>query len=336
MIEKLRIRNFQKHGDLLVKFDERITTIVGPSDAGKSAILRALRWVLLNQPDGDAFIRDGQKEVSVVLRVDGHTVKRRRGKANEYVLDKKSLVSFGRGNVPDLVARITNVSDENFQLQHEAPFWFDLSAGEVSKRLNAIVDLQVVDESLAAASKMARERAAQAKIMQKAVQDSKNAKKRLAYVPTLVEEFERLTEAHEVAVIAAQSVSKLSDVISCAKTESARHRRYKNATRDSSNLAKELDSLNELNKRTRRLADLLEGVLDHNTTIEQNNTAKPLAKAIRNLQRTASTRQAVGELVRKLKTAQQKQWQAEKEKQELESRLPKRCPTCSRVMVQKT
>jgi len=336
MIEKLRIRNFQKHDDLLVKFDERITTIVGPSDAGKSAILRALRWVLLNQPDGDAFIRDGQKEVTVALRVDGHTIKRRRGKANEYVLDKKSLVSFGRGNVPDLVSRITNVSDENFQLQHEAPFWFDLSAGEVSKRLNAIVDLQVVDGSLAVASKMARERAAQAKIMLKAVQDSKNAKKRLEYVPTLVEEFEKLTETHEAAVIAAQSASKLSSVISCAKTEIARHRRYKSATRDSRNLAKELDSLNELNKRTRRLADLLEGVLDHNTTIEQNSTAKPLAKAIRNLQQTANTRQAVGELVRKLKTAQQKQWQAEKEKQELESRLPKRCPTCSRVMVRRT
>ena len=74
MLEKLRIINFQKHEDLTVSFDDRITTIVGPSDVGKSAVLRALRWVLTNQPDGSGFIREGEKNASVVLRVDGRTI----------------------------------------------------------------------------------------------------------------------------------------------------------------------------------------------------------------------------------------------------------------------
>lgn len=58
---KLRIQNFQAHKDTTIEFD-RITTIVGgPSDTGKSAVLRALKWVVKNEPKGTSFIRDGDK-----------------------------------------------------------------------------------------------------------------------------------------------------------------------------------------------------------------------------------------------------------------------------------
>jgi AAA15 family ATPase/GTPase len=40
-MKKLRIKNFQIHKDLEIEFGP-ITTIVGPSDIGKSAVLRAL------------------------------------------------------------------------------------------------------------------------------------------------------------------------------------------------------------------------------------------------------------------------------------------------------
>lgn len=45
---KLRIQNFQAHKDTTIEFD-RITTIVGPSDTGKSAVLRAFKWVEKNE-----------------------------------------------------------------------------------------------------------------------------------------------------------------------------------------------------------------------------------------------------------------------------------------------
>lgn len=57
---KLRIQNFQAHKDTTIEFD-RITTIVGPSDIGKSAVLRALKWVAKNEPNGTSFVRDGDK-----------------------------------------------------------------------------------------------------------------------------------------------------------------------------------------------------------------------------------------------------------------------------------
>lgn len=58
--ERLLIENFQSHEQTEVFFTEGLNVFVGPSDSGKSAILRALRWVLYNEPKGTDFIRAGK------------------------------------------------------------------------------------------------------------------------------------------------------------------------------------------------------------------------------------------------------------------------------------
>ncbi len=50
MLERLAFRSLQNLADFKLELDPQITTIVGPSDAGKSACLRGLRWLCLNQP----------------------------------------------------------------------------------------------------------------------------------------------------------------------------------------------------------------------------------------------------------------------------------------------
>lgn len=149
MITSLSIRGFQAHKKLTLDVDPHVTTIVGPTDSGKSAILRALRWLMTNQPNGDAFIRHGAEKAVVSLSVDGHTIQRSKGKANQYQLDDQIFEAFGAGNVPEPIARILQIGDGNFQRQHDSPFWFALSAGECSRQLNEIVDLGLVDDVLA-------------------------------------------------------------------------------------------------------------------------------------------------------------------------------------------
>lgn len=41
MIRRIVLRNFQNHRRLRIDLDPRVTTVVGPSDAGKSAVVRA-------------------------------------------------------------------------------------------------------------------------------------------------------------------------------------------------------------------------------------------------------------------------------------------------------
>ncbi len=149
MLEKLLIQNFQAHSRLCINFDKGVTTIVGPSDVGKSAILRALRWVCLNTPGGDAFVRTGTKGAVVRLVIDGHTIERRRGgDVNTYRLDDDEYKAFGR-NVPDPIAELLNTGDVCWQGQHDPPFWFAETAGEVSRQLNSIVNLGIIDKTLA-------------------------------------------------------------------------------------------------------------------------------------------------------------------------------------------
>lgn len=170
MLKILRLRNFQKHGKLTVKFDPHITTIVGPSDQGKSAIIRALHWLTFNRPAGEAFRRHGSSEVAVQLTTDKCTVTRRKGKGtNTYSLDKKKLKAFG-SDPPELISDALRLYSFNFQMQHDSPFWLTLSAGEVTKRLNSIVNLSVIDESVQRAKSTVRSLEAEERVVSSRVQ----------------------------------------------------------------------------------------------------------------------------------------------------------------------
>ena len=146
MIESLSITNFQRHERLDIDFD-KITTIVGTSDIGKSAIIRAMRWVVMNRPIGTTFMRRGAKRTSVTMKVDGTEVGRIRSKdSNTYKVNDETFRAFG-ADVPDAVSRVLDMSELNFQGQHEPTLWFSLSAGEVAKQLNCVIDLDAIDDT---------------------------------------------------------------------------------------------------------------------------------------------------------------------------------------------
>ena len=134
MLKKMRITNFQKHQDLKISFDPGVTVVVGPSDAGKSAVIRSLRWLSTNEPKGDSFIREGAEFAEAKLLVDDHTIARFRGKENTYSLDGSEFKAF-KDKPPEQISSLLNVGDVNFQGQHDAIFWFSLTAGEVAKGL---------------------------------------------------------------------------------------------------------------------------------------------------------------------------------------------------------
>lgn len=156
MVHSIKLINFQKHKELLLILDKKITVLVGVSGSGKSAVLRAFRWFALNQPSGNSFIRRGAKAASVELEIDGKTGIRSRGKTeNTYAFDGEDYKAFG-SNVPDAIAKWLNVSSENFSRQMDAPFWFLDTPGQVSKRLNSIVNMDVIDNTLANLASFAR------------------------------------------------------------------------------------------------------------------------------------------------------------------------------------
>lgn len=149
MLEKLLAKNFQCHKRLEVSFDPRVTVLCGPSDAGKSALLRLLRWIATNRPNGDSYLRHGADYVAGHLWLDGRKIQRERaGGDNSYWLDGNKYQAFGQG-VPEDVLNVLNISPTSFQMQHDPVFHFSLSPGEVSRELNAVVNLDLIDSTLA-------------------------------------------------------------------------------------------------------------------------------------------------------------------------------------------
>jgi len=172
VISSIRLRDFQAHSDLTVEFDGLVTTIVGPSDCGKSSVIRALRWACLNV-GVSSLIRDGAKKAEVSVVVDDAVVKRGKSSSdNIYVLDDEEFRAF-RTEVPQSIEQILNIDEISFQNQHDPVYWFSSTSGDVSRQLNAVVDLEIVDRALAAATseynkaknvvQMAEDRLAEAK-----------------------------------------------------------------------------------------------------------------------------------------------------------------------------
>lgn len=158
MLQSLTVRNFQAHRYRKIRFDPYLTCIIGKTDRGKSALVRALRWIAENRPSGKDFVRYGRKGASATLKVDGIRITRQRGKGNHYLINDRKLSSFNK-TVPKDIAQILKMSGVNFQGQFDSPFWFTESPSQVSRNLNSVVNLSLMDDVLSnLASKVRKER----------------------------------------------------------------------------------------------------------------------------------------------------------------------------------
>lgn len=105
---KLTIDNFQSigHAELIL---DGLTVIVGPSDRGKSALLRAVEAALFNRA-GEQFVRIGAKTAVVTLELPEpdaagvHRVRWEKGKGvNKFDVDGAAYAKVGKG-APDALA----------------------------------------------------------------------------------------------------------------------------------------------------------------------------------------------------------------------------------------
>jgi len=163
-IKKLTIENFQSHTKTTITPapDGQLTVITGPSDAGKTVVLRALRWLFFNEPQGSDFIRVGASFARVTVELEsGHTVIRERTKAtNRYKIispgDPEPHVFEGFGSsVPLEVQELTGVRpvkigdlelNLNLAEQLDGPFLGrSISAGARAKVLGKLGGTEEID-----------------------------------------------------------------------------------------------------------------------------------------------------------------------------------------------
>ncbi|MBU5437641.1 AAA family ATPase [Tissierella sp. MSJ-40] len=163
-IKKVILENFQSHKNTTLDLDKHLNVIVGPSDNGKSAIIRGIKWALYNEPSGDYFIREGEKDCSVTLIFnDGTKIKRYRSKSkNSYYLydrEGKETIFEGFGTtVPQEIIDKTGIkkilldSDQsnsiNIGEQLEGPFLLSEKTSTRASAIGRLVGVNIIDVAL--------------------------------------------------------------------------------------------------------------------------------------------------------------------------------------------
>jgi exonuclease SbcC len=170
-LKRVKLLNFQSHRNSVIEFHDGITTIVGNSDVGKSSIIRAIRWVMRNEPLGDGYWNKPAKAagesymVGLAIEVDGQEVTVIREKSNtlnEYRVykpgkeDPDSYTGFGR-DVPAPVRALLGVPvsfgkgldfDLNIVGQHDDSFLLKgITPRDFARVLGKLSGIDVIDQA---------------------------------------------------------------------------------------------------------------------------------------------------------------------------------------------
>ena len=151
-LRQIKLENFQAHRDLTIPVEPGVNVIVGPTNAGKSSVFRALRWLVEHKPASGLQTFDTDS-MSVSIETDeGKAVERFKTKTEYgYKAEGATFLACATKQPPEIQA-ILGLSPINLQGQHDPPFLLTLTPGQMAKELNRIVDLSIIDKANSFAS----------------------------------------------------------------------------------------------------------------------------------------------------------------------------------------
>lgn len=262
MIKKLTLRNFQRHSHLSLDLDPHITTIIGPTDTGKSAILRSLKWLALNKPRGKSFLKWFEDKVSVTVELEKDCkVVRTQGTSNTYKLDGKKYSAMG-SDVPAEVQEVLRLSSVNFQGQHDRHYWFSETPGEVARHLNELTDLSIIDTTMAKLKSMVKKAKAQEEVLVERVAGLEAEVGKLEVVRELDRELRLVEIMEHIAVVAQDRTRHLSELVEKGGEISDRAKNLRQMMLDSREVLSKAEVCSAASARATGLQRLLEGATE--------------------------------------------------------------------------
>lgn len=177
MIAGIYVRQFQSIREAQISLG-RLTVVVGSTNVGKSAFLRALKALVENRR-GDSFIYDGASECQVSVQTDKSVVTwyKQKKKSATYLVDNKEATYAWASQV----LRISKVELSkaislllNFQNQLDAPFLLAESDIIKSKVLGEITNAGVILIAINQIKRWSMSNASLLSVRESDVQQTKN------------------------------------------------------------------------------------------------------------------------------------------------------------------
>lgn len=213
-IEKVLVQNFQKHTKTILKLDKGLNVIYGESDAGKSSIIRALKWVITNKPSGDYFRKHDTAKTSVTIKKDDNIIRRRKSdNKNEYKVNDENPHKATRSSVPEDIASKLNLSEVNIQSQIDTYFLVQQSPGQRSKILNEVAGLEIMDKTIGLTNTEIREINSQLKLKERSLTDTKVLVKNLSWVNGADIKLQELESLKEKINVFSKKSERIEEII---------------------------------------------------------------------------------------------------------------------------
>jgi ABC-type dipeptide/oligopeptide/nickel transport system ATPase component len=227
-IAKLAIRNFQSLENVTLDLG-RFTAIVGQSNVGKSAVVRALRQLARNG-SSTGLVRQGSKGLQVVaLFGDSSVLTTKRGpKESEFQFipqgqpgQAQSWAKMGI-NVPDEVAKFwripetTDVGDVTFSTQHDAPFMLASPGSAVAKAIGELTNVSILMGAVREANRRRTAEANEERVRAREVAECVAELKAMSNLPQRKALLEQAA-AHIAAADAAQNAGQDIVLLSMAR-----------------------------------------------------------------------------------------------------------------------
>lgn len=163
-ITDIYLTNFQSYEQGHFELSEKVNLITGASDSGKTALIRALSWVLFNDYTTDLLIRNGYNnvEVKIVFNNGNFILRGRKGNTNYYHIknnvdneDIKEYVNFGR-EIPteiqdDFLFKKVNLLNEQYNIliasQLENSFLLSETDSTKANAIGKLVNVDILDNA---------------------------------------------------------------------------------------------------------------------------------------------------------------------------------------------
>ena len=319
MIKSLEISNFQSHENSKLDFHSGVNIIIGETDKGKTAIIRALRWVIWNRPSGDALRSFWGGKTSVKLETEEGFVVRSKDKVDKYDLcinGKKNIEfkAFGT-SVPEEISGFLNISEINLQEQLDNHFLLGKgwTPGSVAAHFNKVANISKIDSSTSninkkitklesditydkAQIKEKKTELLQYKYLDKAesllevLEDQENrlnkfrsSKYKLQVKIDDIDNFYRIIEKAEEGLIVEDSVNILLNQISRKEKQIKVFDKLQTLVEEIETIQKEIDEISQLSDLSLLVTGILKDITEKESKINEQKTLFKTLSSIRSV-----------------------------------------------------
>jgi exonuclease SbcC len=298
MIERLILQNVQSHKNSEFTFHKGVNVIVGPTDGGKSAVIRALKKLIQNRPLGSEM-RSWWKNSEMFIQAytdDNYTITYTDdGREKQYDLNELTFKAFGT-SVPEEIQQALNISEINLQSQLDSHFLLSQSAGEVAQHFNRIAHLDKIDTGLQNIQRWIREISANISYKTEQLKQQETELSKFNYLERFEIEVEVLEEMERKRLIKQQKQLKLKSLISQLQKIDLELEEYSEILKADfilTDVLKKTEEKKQLNKNFRELNLLVNDIKATNTEIEETRNLLSLDGKITKIQKLIQTKENI-------------------------------------------